>query len=46
MRFTHSLRGPAVFKARREADTLEPGHYVSLDGLQIELLQEGIILDA
>ena len=40
------LKGRAVRQARSEANALEPGHYVSLDGLQIELRQEGIILDA
>jgi hypothetical protein len=43
----YGLTGRAVFKARRETNSLEPDHYVDLDNLHIELRSEGgLILDA
>jgi hypothetical protein len=43
----YGLRGKSVSKARREAASLSPGHYVQLDNLQIALQMEGgITLDA
>jgi hypothetical protein len=42
----NALTGRAVRRARSEVQVLQPQHFVSLDGLHIELRHKEIILNA